>query len=389
MRRIRDTPRALDLLLVGAVGVLGVLQAFTSPMAAGDRPGQAVLALCLAAPLFWRRAHPLAVAALLFAIFGVAVGVLGLSDPPAYGFLAFIAVCYAPAAYSDGRAAVAGLVLCLAGVFVSNVLQGDSDVGTYVFTGFVALAAWLAGRTVRSRSRLAAELHEGAVLAEEEREEAARRAVADERRRIAREMHDVVAHSVSVMVVQAGGARRILAREPQRAIAAAAQIESTGREALVEMRRLLGVLRAEDADAELGPQPTLAALGDLVGRARSAGLPVTLVVEGERRPLPQGVDLAAYRVVQEALTNAIKHAGAAPTSVHVRWGEDALALDVTDRGPGPAVTARANGNGGGGHGLVGMEERVRLYGGRLDTGRAEGGGFAVHATLPFGEDDAG
>jgi signal transduction histidine kinase len=244
----------------------------------------------------------------------------------------------------------------------------------YVFPTAFALLAWLAGRGVRTRTRLTEELHEAAVRAQEAHEEEAARAAADERRRIAREMHDVVAHSVSVMVVQAGGARRILDREPARAVEAAATIEETGRAALAEMRRLLGVLHHSD---ERAPQPTLRELDALVDRTRAAGLPVELTVEGQPRPLAPGKDLAAYRVVQEALTNAIKHAGAAPTAVTVRWTPAHLELEILDRGA-PAV----NGDGDG-HGLVGMEERVRLYEGELRTGRRAGGGFEVVARLPL------
>jgi len=177
--------------------------------------------------------------------------------------------------------------------------------------------------------------------------------------------------------VQAGGARRILEQDPARAVEAAAHIEEVGRAALSEMRRLLGVLHHDDAEARR-PQPTLRDLDALVDRSRAAGLPVTLAVEGEPRPLPAGKDLAAYRVVQEALTNAIKHAGAAPTEVTVRWTGEHLELEVLDRGA-PAVR-----NGGGsGHGLVGMEERMRLYDGQLRTGTRTGGGFEVVARLPL------
>jgi signal transduction histidine kinase len=252
-----------------------------------------------------------------------------------------------------------------------------------VFTDFVfptgfALVAWVAGRGLSTRARLTEELHEASVRAQEAHEEEIARAAADERRRIAREMHDVVAHSVSVMVVQAGGARRILQRDPRRAVEAAAQIEDVGRAAMVEMRRLLGVLHHGEDETGRAPQPTLGELDRLVERSRAAGLPVTLAVEGEPRPLPPGKDLAAYRVIQEALTNAIKHAGAAPTSVTVRWQASWLELEIVDSG-GKAM----NGTNGSGHGLVGMEERMRLYDGTVRTGRKTGGGFEVVARLPL------
>jgi signal transduction histidine kinase len=246
----------------------------------------------------------------------------------------------------------------------------------------VVLIAWLSGRAVRARALLTEELHEAAIRAEEAHDAEAQLAMAEERRRIAREMHDVVAHSVSVMVVQAGGARRIIDRDPDRAAHAAAQIEFAGRAALIEMRRLLGLLHAGEGEAgALAPQPSLAELDTLVERSRAAGLPVEVRVLGERRPLPAGIDLAAYRIVQEALTNTLKHAGTTPTEVHLRWGEDELELEILDRGG--AGTAR-NGSGGG-HGLVGMAERVRLYGGELEAGPRPAGGFRVRARLPLEE----
>jgi signal transduction histidine kinase len=233
---------------------------------------------------------------------------------------------------------------------------------------------------VRSRSELTAQLHEAAARAEEAHQEELRAAAAEERRRIAREMHDVIAHSMSVMVVQAGGARRILDRDPERAVTAAAQIERTGREAMAEMRHLLGLLNPDERPAERAPQPSLGELDALVARAREAGLPATLHVEGRKRPLPAGLDLAAYRIAQEALTNAIKHANAAPTAVTVRWYRDELELEVRDAGPGGRAAAIEQD---GGHGLVGMRERVRLYGGELETEQPPHGGWIVRARLPF------
>jgi signal transduction histidine kinase len=183
---------------------------------------------------------------------------------------------------------------------------------------------------------------------------------------------------MSVMVVQAGGARRILDRDPARALEAATMIERTGREALTEMRHLLGVLNLPEARAALAPQPSLAELDELIARSRAAGLPTALDLRGERRPLPTGLDLAAYRIVQEALTNALKHSGHAPTTVTVDYGEHELALEIRDEGAGRS-------NSGGGHGLVGMRERVRLYGGSIETGPTDGGGWRVRARLPLGE----
>jgi len=268
----------------------------------------------------------------------------------------------------------------------ATALSNDTFVwGDIFFPSCFGTLVWVVGRATASRVRLTAELHEAAVQADEERQAGAARAVADERRRIAREMHDVVAHSVSMMVIQAGGARRILHREPARAVEAAALIERAGREALVEMRHLLGLLHAEDGPAEYAPQPTLVNLGSLVERARAAGLPVNLEVHGDRPELTAGLDLAAYRVLQEALTNVIKHGGCAPTDVRVHYRADAVEVLVSDRGNGP-VDARLAGSG---HGLVGMRERVRMYGGELQAGRRRGGGFEVSVRLPLeGEEEA-
>jgi signal transduction histidine kinase len=229
--------------------------------------------------------------------------------------------------------------------------------------------------------RHAAELHEAAALAAEQREREAQQAVVDERRRIAREMHDVVAHSISIMVVQAGGARRILATDPERAERAAARIRHAGSDALAEMDVLLGVLETVPGRE---PAATLDALDDLVARTREAGLPVTLEVRGTRRPLPAGAEQAVYRVVQEALTNAIKHAGGATTRVELSWGEEALELRVADAGDGGPSPELA----GGGHGLIGMRERIRVHGGELKAGPRRGGGFEVVARLPVERETA-
>jgi signal transduction histidine kinase len=206
--------------------------------------------------------------------------------------------------------------------------------------------------------------------------------VADERARIARELHDVVAHNVSVMVVQAGAARRTIERDPDRAREALTSVEATGRQALDEMRRLLGVLRTEDEATELrAPQPSVSHLDELVAHVREAGLPVDLVVEGEPRPLMSGVDMSAFRIVQEALTNSLKHAGPAHARVRLRYGEHDLCLEVVDDGRGLAADAPASN--GGGHGLVGMRERVALFGGELQAGPRTGGGYVVSARIPL------
>lgn len=208
---------------------------------------------------------------------------------------------------------------------------------------------------------------------------AAERAVAEERQRIARELHDVVAHSVSVMTVQAGAVRRLLHPDQERERLALEAIEATGREALTEMRRLVGLLRDQSATPDFAPQPSMRAIDVLLGTVRESGLPVDLVVEGTPAELPPGVDLAAYRVIQEALTNALKYAGPARACVTVRWKRGELELEVANDG-----TSEPGGDGGG-HGLVGLRERVSLVGGTIESGPKEGGGFVVTAHLPLGD----
>jgi signal transduction histidine kinase len=290
--------------------------------------------------------------------------------------LVILIVAYSCGARQDSVHAWLSLALIAAGMLAVMSTMPDQSASDYFFPTMFMFMAWLAGRAIHSRTRLTEALHEAAAQAAEEHQDEVRRAAAEERRRIAREMHDLVAHSMSVMVVQAGGARRILDRDPARALEAAERIERTGREALAEMRHLLGVLHPGEEPRALAPQPTLAELDALLARARAAGLPVVLHEDGERRPLPAGLDLAAYRILQEALTNALKYSGGATTEVTVTWGSMELAVEVRDRG-------RARVRDEGGHGLVGMRERVRVYGGELETGPAKGGGWRVRATLPL------
>ena len=373
-RRLRRAD-VIDRTIAAAAAVAAVAEVLLSPDRSGPVVLNAVVALAYALPLAWRRRAPLAAAA----VSSAAILTMALAlTPVEHLFVPFVIVlagAYANGAHRDG---IAGLVLAVVTLFGVTATMDDRLVTDYVFPPLLGTVAWLAGRAVRTRTRLTAELHETAAQLAEASEDERRVAVIDERRRIAREMHDLVAHSMSVMVVQAGGARRILDRDPARALEAATMIERTGREALSEMRHLLGVLNLPEARAALAPQPTLAELGELIARSRAAGLPTVLDLRGERRPLPTGLDLAAYRIVQEALTNALKHAGHAPTTVTVEFGEHELALEIRDEGVGRTTSD-------GGHGLVGMRERVRLYGGEIETGPAEGGGWRVRATLPLGE----
>ncbi len=331
--------------------------------------------IAIALPLAWWRTRPLTAVLWLVVVAVLAEWQTSAADFPAIWF-SLLALSFGLGAHEDDRRAAIGIGVMVVGIVATTAVSGPVNVGDVLFPSVLAVAFCLAGRTGRSRARLAGELHEAAARAKERRAAEAERAVAEERRRIAREMHDVVAHSVSLMVVQAGGARRILARDPARARAAAQLIAGTGREAIVELQRLLGVLHVDHA-----PTPTLDGLDGLVERARAAGLPVALAIEGERRALPAGVELAAYRVLQEAITNAIKYAGGAPTDVRVRYGPEEVQLRVRDRGDGSADGGAV---GGSGHGLVGMRERVRVFGGELHTGRRDDGGFEVSARIPVG-----
>jgi signal transduction histidine kinase len=263
---------------------------------------------------------------------------------------------------------------------VADVGAGFQSAGDYAGTfGFVA-AAWVLGNSagiLRARGR---ELEGRATRLEREREERARLAVAEERARIARELHDVVAHAVSTMVIQTGGARQLVRSDPDDAEHSLLAAERTGREALQEMRRLVGLLRERGEQLALAPTPGMTELPQLLAQTQAAGLDVELTVEGEPRYLGPGIDLAAYRIVQEALTNTLKHAGRARARVIVRYGDRDLEIEVTDDGRGvddPSLNGHEPG-----HGLLGMRERVTLYGGALRTGPIEGGGYEVLARLP-------
>jgi signal transduction histidine kinase len=384
-RRLRGvSPFAWDVLIALALGIGGVVEVLSLERLEGPMWANLAGVVLVSGTVATRRVRPLASSIVWLATVCGMVAAGASPDSFSSPFLSLLLLPYAAASRAELRPALASLAIMWAGV--AGVWWTDEPriFGDLFFPGMFATVFWVAGRVVRSRSQLTAELHEAAVRAADAREAEALRAVAEERRRIAREMHDVVAHSVSMMVVQAGGARRILDRDTERAVAAAELIERTGREALAEMRRLLGVLHP-DEHAEYAPQPTLRQLDALVERARGAGVPVTLNVEGEQRELPAGLDLAAYRVVQEALTNVVKHSGGAPTEVSVHYRADAVDVRIADRGSG-SLNNRLEG---GGHGLVGMRERVRMYGGELHAGRRRGGGFEVHVRLPLeGEEDA-
>jgi len=350
---------------------------------AGGRGVLTCLLLVIAASLAVRRRAPAAALILASASLIVAALVVRHSQGvPVEVFLALLVLFYSVGAHCEERrspvvggialAAIAAVDLAKPGFF-----NGSSSPRPGAWLAFAI--AWLVGRDLRRRRQHVEGLKERAERLEREREEKALLAAAEERTRIARELHDVVAHRVSMMVVQAEAGPVVVEREPATAAQAFDSIGAIGRQALAEMRRLLGVLRSDDdrSGPSLGPQPGLDQLPALVEQAREAGLEARLEVQGEPRPLPPGMDLSAYRIVQEALTNAVRHAGPSTARVLIRYGDADLRLEVRDDGLGPRA-----GNGAG-HGLIGMRERVNLFGGELDAGPRPDGGFAVAARLPL------
>ena len=353
----------------------------------GPRAAAVVAALVATMPLLLRRRFPFGAPAFLFA--GVAL--VSLVSPAAvYGgtsftLFALILAFWAAGAQRERQPAVAGAAIGLAAVVVmlatggrgGVVRTGDVELSLFVWS-LIAVGLPLGAFALGARAQRAAELQERADRLEREREERTRAAVAAERARIARDLHDVIAHSVTVMTVQGGAARLLLDSDPARAREPLLVVEETGHQALADMRRLVGIVQDEPERAPaLTPQPGLADLPALAEKLQRAGLPMDLVVHGEPETLTPGVELTAYRVVQEALTNALKHAGPATARVTVIYEPQALRLEISDDGPGTSSQQH------GGQGLVGMRERVALYGGRLEVGPRVGGGFSVRARLPL------
>jgi signal transduction histidine kinase len=381
---LRRHPMLVDGMLAAVLLLGGVGPAFAKGMFIGIP-----LAFGLAVPVIFRRKYPVGAYATAVAAGGLQV-VLGIR--PAVTDVAILILLYTLAAYTPRRTSVWGLAVCLAGSAVGIVrwinltnhgVLGWLIAGATLFAG-PALLAWVLGDSMRYRRAYYASLEDRAARLEAERDTQARIAAVAERARIARELHDVIAHNVSVMVVQADGASYALDADPGRAREALAAISATGRQALAEMRRLLGVLRREEegGTSERAPQPGIGELGELLDKARGAGLPVSFTVEGEPQPLPGGIALAAYRIVQESLTNTRKHAGpVASASVTLRYSDAALVLAISDDGRGDLGGAAMPGATG--HGLTGMRERVAMYGGSVAAGPRPAGGFEVVATLPL------
>jgi signal transduction histidine kinase len=283
----------------------------------------------------------------------------------------------------DGRQAWVGLALVIATMLVVvHYIPGQQSANLYVFITLRYVAAWIAGYALRARSDQVEAAVVRAARAEHERESAARVAVAEERSRIARELHDVVAHAVSVMVLQVGAVRHKLPDAMEEDRDALRRVERAGRTALAEMRRLLAAMRPDGDEAELVPQPGLDGLNSLLAEVGRAGLPVELHLEGQPYPLPRGLDLSAYRIVQEGLTNVLKHAGASDADVIVRYRPDEVEIEVRDNGGGAST------GDGLGHGLVGIRERVKIYGGEMSARAEPEGGFVLSTRLPVVEDGA-
>jgi signal transduction histidine kinase len=399
---LRRHPRLVDGALAAPLGLITIAQAVVT-----HHGLLILLALGLTAPIVVRRKHP--VGAFAVATVTGAIQVLA-SVRPLAADLAILVLLYTLAAYTTRRISVTGLGICLYGGLVETLrlrsdlpgpgdaaLVGRASVGTrlavtgpsvieltfLVFALFAgpALIAWVLGDSTSYRRAYYINLEERAARLERERDAHAQIAAAAERARIARELHDVVAHNVSVMVVQADGAAYALDADPDRARTALAAISATGRQALTEMRALLGVLRrggAVPAEAALAPVPDLGQLDELLDQARAVGLRVSSVIEGEPQPLAAGTELTVYRIIQESLTNTRKHAGPmASANVLLRYSADAVQITVTDDGVGAAASCD-----GAGHGLTGMTERAVMYGGAVQVGPRPEGGFEVCATLP-------
>lgn len=385
MTWIRTHPHVADWLLMLALCAIAVPVSIVAEVAPGQRAlgvGGWTLLMLMNVPVAWRRSAPVAA---LWASVAVTVPFWFLDYPDDASGASMLILLYSLAAHEGRPRSIhhfwgAGGVMM--SVMAAGVVSNEDDLPWLALPLNVVLlgTAWLIGDSLRTRRQYMAELEEKAARTEEQHRVEAQRAVADERTRIARELHDVVAHSMSVIVVQAGAARRVLDRDPGQAAQALATIEDTGRESLAEMRRVLGVLRSDDDLADLAPAPGLDDFDRLLQHCDEAGLAVELVVSGDSRRLAPGLELNAYRVVQESLTNSLKHAGTASAVVHLHYRPDALEIEVTDDGRGAAAATGS----GSGQGLVGIRERVEAYGGAMTAGPRPGGGFGVKATFMTG-----
>ncbi|AYY11438.1 sensor histidine kinase [Actinobacteria bacterium YIM 96077] len=407
---LRGHPVLVDALV--AVGIYAVLVVFGSPVLvdpygwssflggaaepsvpdglrlAFTKFGAPVISACLVLPLALRRLRPEWCAGVIAAV-SLLQWAFGL--PIYLSQIGVLVALHGVAAYGPRWASRAALALGLLGAGLAATRYFEATENMVVVGGYIValvLAAWALGDLQRVRRQQMEGLRERARRLEVEREQESRLAAADERARIARELHDVVAHSLSVVIAQADGGRYAAEHDPQAAVEACETVSETGRGALTEMRRLLGVLRTDDG-ASRAPTPGVADIDDLVASVRNNGLEVEFSTTGTPESLSSGVELAAYRIVQEALTNVLKHAGPeVSVDVRVDWTPEGLMVAVVDDGRGAAADAalrpEADGSGhGAGHGITGMSERATLYGGWLQAGPVPGGGFAVRARLPY------
>jgi signal transduction histidine kinase len=375
-----------DLTLAVGLFVLGVFEAVfgfrdggVGKPLSGPLAAEVLVVAGLTLPLAWRRRRPLGALAVVAVALGSQAVFLSPSAPFAVGLVPLLLLTF-DAGRQAGWRAGAGLCISAAAIAVTSAaVPAMQTPGEILFSAAVIGGVWLAGWYAGGRQRRADQMTSYAALLVREQDRLAQEALAGERARIARELHDIVAHSVSVMGVQAGAARLSMDTEPDRARQVLLSIEETAREAVGELRRLLGVLRADNQPPELAPQPGLADLPGLLAQSQEAGVAVTLTIEGAPVSLPAGVDLAAYRIVQEALTNVRKHAAPCAASLRIAYGDSRITLEVRDTGT-QARHPDAGKNGG--HGLVGMRERAVVYGGTLEAGPDTAGGFLVSAILP-------
>jgi signal transduction histidine kinase len=376
MPAARRVPPWRDALLAGAVVVIAIAEVVANGAIAPK--GVAIATeVAMAVALWWRHSLPL-VAIGTISVLQVCEAAAGVPlNQPIVPLLASAIAVYAVVAHTRLWRGLAGLMLLVVAVGVVTLLQ-HKGFGNFVFALIFIVAAFFVARTVAYRARHAAALQHRADELEERREVDAQQAAEAERARIARELHDVIAHSVGVMVVQAGAAERVLDIDRRSAVQALRAVQSTGRQAMTEMARLVGMLREAGEEIGLAPQPGMEDIAALAEQSRTAGVPVQVCVEGQPQPVPPALALTIYRIVQEALTNIRKHAGNARATVRLRYGAASIEAEIIDTGDASAVPGQ-----GSGHGLIGMRERVAVYGGTLTTGRAASGGYLVRARLPM------
>jgi signal transduction histidine kinase len=375
--RIRHlTPSMVDPALAVVLAVLAEFELFFVGLTPHEAVANAITLPFMTLPLALRRRAP-TVGLLVIVAAGRLQPLVGgtFRNGGTVPILVLLLAMYSVAAGKDVRGALVGGGLAVA-VLVTTPPVTPSDL---IYRLALVTVPWVLGRVVRDRQERAEGLEVRAKRIQMEQDAKIEVATEEERARIARELHDIVAHSVGVMVIQASGAQKVLDKRPQQAREALQSIEVTGRQALDELQRVLGILRTDSDGESLTPQPSLRHLDTLLEQIRQGGLPVEATIEGDVRQLPPGIELAAYRIVQEALTNSLKHAGKAKAELTIRYRAHDLQVEICDDGRGPSPTA-ANGSG---HGLVGMRERVSLYGGTLAAGPLPGGGYSVRAALPL------